>query len=198
MARQLLYLGHTHDALELVRLAQENAAGHATPTIRAMLHTREAWAYAKQGRVSAFRRATGKAEAALAAARTTEDPYWIEYFDAAELAGTTGGRLLELAHEDRTLADETAVHIERALTLRHGPRLRSLALDQIGLAEARLIQGELDEAARLGHEAADVVQQTPSDRVRVKLAEFHQRTAVHAEHAVIAQLRERTRPLLAT
>jgi len=43
-----------------------------------------------------------------------------------------------------------------------GPgRLRSAALDQIGLAETRLIQGELEEATRLGHEAVTVVEQTP-------------------------------------
>jgi len=53
--------------------------------VRAMLYTREAWAYAKQGRISTFRRATGKAEAALAKATPAEDPTWIEYFDASEL-----------------------------------------------------------------------------------------------------------------
>jgi len=35
---------------------------------------REAWAYAKLGRVSAFRRATAKAEDALIEAKPSEDP----------------------------------------------------------------------------------------------------------------------------
>ncbi|WP_222932830.1 hypothetical protein [Nocardia yunnanensis] len=41
MARQLLCLGRTADALELVRLAQDQAV-NATPTVQAMLRTREA------------------------------------------------------------------------------------------------------------------------------------------------------------
>lgn len=196
MARQLLYLGRSDDALELVRLAQDTADGHATPTVRAMLYTREAWAYAKRGRISAFRRATGKAEEALANAKPSEDPYWIEYFDAAELTGTTGGRLLDLAHEHNELADETAHRIEQAISLRRPGRLRSSALDQIGLAEARLVKGELEEARRLGFEAAKVVEQTPSDRVRVKLAELYQQSNKHARVRPIAELRDRIRSLL--
>jgi len=98
MARQLLYLGHAGEALELVRVAQDHSAGYATASVRSMLYTREAWAYAKLGRMSAFRRATSKAEDALAEAKPTEDTYWITYFDVAELEGTIGGRLLELAH----------------------------------------------------------------------------------------------------
>jgi hypothetical protein len=195
MARQLLYLGHIGDALELIRVAQDRSASIATPTIRAMLHSREAWSYAKQGRISAFRHATAKAEDALAAATPADDPHWISYFDAAELAGTSGGRLLELAHDQPTLADETANYIKRAIRQRGPGHLRSAALDHIGLAEARLIQGELDEAAHLGHEAAAVIEQTRSDRVRVKLVELYQHTTAHAAVPAIAGLRERLRPL---
>jgi len=198
MARQLLYLDRFGDALELVRLAQDQADGHATPSLRAMLYTREAWAFAKLGRLSAFLRATAKAEAALAAGRRDEAPYWIDYFDEAELAGTTGGRLLDLAHENKRLVPKTAEHIERAIALRRPGRLRSSGLDQLGLAETRLIQGELEEAARLGHAAAAVVEQTRSDRVRVKLVEFYQHTTAHGQVQAVADLRDRVRPLLAS
>jgi hypothetical protein len=195
MARQLLYLGHAQDALELVRLAQDEAAGHATASVRSMLHTREAWAYAKLGRVSAFRRATAKAEDTLTEAKPSDDPYWIAYYDAAELHGTTGGRLLELAHTDRRLAAETADLIGQAISLRRPGRLRSSALDQIGLAEARLLQGELHAAATLGFDAATLAEQTPSDRVRVKFVELYQHSTTHAKHPAIAGLRDRIRSL---
>jgi hypothetical protein len=198
IARQLLYLGHPMDALELVRMAQETSAGHTTPAVRAMLHTREAWAYAKLGRVTAFQRATGKAEEALADSRLTDEPYWIGYFDQAELDGTTGGRLLELAHQNKRYAAETVERISRAVALRQSGRLRSSALDQIGLAEARLIEGECEEAAALGQSAAAVVEQTLSDRVRVKLVELYRASDAHASVPAIAGLRERIRSVLAT
>lgn len=173
-------------ALELVRLAQAESAGYATATVCSMLYTREAWAYAKLGRTSAFRRATDKAEDTLCEAKPTEDPYWINYFDVAELEGTTGGRLLDLAQQDSQLADEAAERISQAIALRRPGRS---ALDQLGLAEARLIQGEMEEASRLGHQAAALVEQTPSDRVRAKLAELYQHSNVHADVPVIASLR---------
>jgi transcriptional regulator with XRE-family HTH domain len=197
MARQLLYLGHANDALELVRLAQDDSKGYATASVRSMLYTREAWAYAKLGRISAFRRATGKAEDALTEAKPAEDPYWITYFDVAELEGTTGGRLRELALQDKRLADETVERISQAIALRRPGRLRSSALDQIGLVEVRLIQGEMEEASRLGHRAAALVEQTPSDRVRVKLAGLYQHSNAHADIPVIASLRDRIRSLCA-
>jgi hypothetical protein len=196
MARQLLYLGHINDALELIRVAQDRSASVATPTIRAMLYSREAWGYSKQGRIAAFHRATAKAEDALAGAAPADDPHWITYFDAAELAGTTGGRLLDLAHGRVELAGEAAAHIERAVTERRPGRLRSAALDHIGLAEARLVQGELDEAVRLGHEAAAIVEQTRSDRVRVKLVELYQHTTAHAAVPAVATLRDHIRSLV--
>jgi hypothetical protein len=198
MARQLLYLDRASDALELVRLAQANSAGHATATVQAMLHIREAWAYAQQGRISAFRRATEKAEATLAEASPAEDPHWIDHFDAAELAGTTGGRLLKLAHQERRLADEAAGYIERAIAVRRPGRLRSSALDQIGLVEARLIQGELDEVSRLGQDAVEATKQTPSDRVRVMLTELYQRTSPHSRTPAIANLRDQIRAVFAS
>lgn len=57
MARQLLDMGRPDDALQLVHLAQDGAKDRASATVWAMLHTREAWAYAKLGRVQAFKRA---------------------------------------------------------------------------------------------------------------------------------------------
>jgi transcriptional regulator with XRE-family HTH domain len=197
MARQLLYLGHANDALELVRVARDRLSEHITPKIRSILYTREAWAYANLERASAFRRATDKAESAMAEPASQPEPYWITYFDAAEFTGTTGGRLLDLARTRPKLAEETATVIARAVTLRQPPILRSTALDNIGLAEARLIQGELDEAARVGHAALDLAEQTASDRVRVKLSEFYEQTSAHRAVPPIAELRERIRPPLA-
>lgn len=199
LARQLLYMDHAREALELVRLAQDGSAGRATPTLQAMLHTREAWAYAKEGRVSAFRRATEKAELALlsrGAAGAGKDPDWIGYFDEAELAGVTGGRLLELAHQEPRLAEEAADYIERAINLRQNYRIRSLALDWVGLAEARLRQGELEEASRLGHSAVEIVERTPSDRVRLKLIELYQCAKVHNRTPAIAEMCDRLRSVL--
>lgn len=196
MARQLLYLGRTADALELVRLAQEQAAT-APPTVQAMLRTREAWAYAHLDRPSAFHRACDRAHESMDAATPSIDPYWIGYFDHSEMAGTIGGHLLEMAQRAPEFASEAAEQIDKAIELRQPNRLRSTALDQLGLAEARLIQGEVEEACRLGHAALSTVEQTASDRVRVKLREMFARTEHVANIRVVTELRDRMRVLVA-
>jgi hypothetical protein len=86
--------------------------------------------------------------------------------------------------------------IGHALTLRQPQRFRSSALDQIGLAEARMIQGEVDEATRLADAAIALVAQTPSDRVRIKLDELYRRTVAYADTAAVADMRDRIRPLV--
>ncbi|WP_218024457.1 hypothetical protein [Nocardia lijiangensis] len=197
MARQLLSLGRSADALELVRLAQDYSAGHITPTTKAMLYTREAWAYGQLERPTAFRRSSDKAREAFEGARPAEDPYWIHYFDASELSGTIGGRLLDIARRDPSRAQEATEYIGRAIELRRPNRRRSAALDQLGMVEARLIQGEVEEACRVGHAALQVVEQTASDRVAKKLARVYKRTGQYVNVGVVAELRDRMRPLVA-
>ncbi len=197
MARQLLSLHQPGDALELVRLAQEYSAGRLTPTTEAMLYTREAWAYAKLERPTAFRRTCDKARTALAESDRTEDPHWIRYFDAAELAGTIGGRLLELARRDPNYAGEAAEQIGQAIALRDPNRRRSAALDQLNMVEAHLIEGELEEACRIGRTALAVAEQTASDRVAQKLTRVYNRTGDFVRERAVIDLRERMRPLVA-
>ncbi|CAO5174531.1 HTH cro/C1-type domain-containing protein [Frankia sp. AiPs1] len=196
MARQQFYLGRTTEGLELVRLAQDVAGARATPAVRAMLFTREAWAYARQGRLSAFRRATGRAQDAFRDVDAAVEPYWISYFDQAELAGVTGGRLLDIAHEAPEYADEAATWLSQAVRARGVGSVRGTALDQIGHAEIRLVQGELDEAARLGHAAVTTVEQTRSSRVRVKLGEFYRHAETKTSARPIAELCGRIKPIL--
>lgn len=196
MARQMLYLGRPSDALELVRIAQSSSAGHATPGVVSMLHVREAWAYAKLGRVNAFHRAVGHAEDAFANVRADNEPDWMRYFDIAELEGTIGGRLLELARQDRRHAPLASERIARAVELRKSDRLRSSALDRLGLVEARLIEGNYEEAATLGESALEIVARTPSDRVQVMLTELDASVAKFTSIPAISSLRGHMRDVL--
>ncbi|MGW5452636.1 hypothetical protein [Nocardia sp. NPDC003979] len=210
LARQMLTLepeGHgvdrityTHaranDALELVRLAQDLVGGSITPTTRALLHTREAWAYAKLGRPTAFHRAADNARAAFTDARPVDDPYWLQYFDAAELSGTLGGRLLELARTESAFADEAAEAITAAISQRRPERWRSSALDRLGIAEARLIQGEYAEAKRLGEAAVNDVGKTSSHRVQAKVAEVYRRAEESSASRPARELLDVLHPLL--
>lgn len=203
MARQLLNMNaaksRATDALELIRLAQDGSRDQNTPRTMAMLHTREAWCYAELGRTEAFRRATGQAEDAFAQASSgDDDPYWIAYFDAAELAGVTGGRALDLARRDSRFAVEAEARIERAIALRKEGSLRSTALDQSGLAQVYFLRGEIEQAVHVGHEAIDTAERTQSDRVRVSLRELHTSSTTMRHLPEVAEMRERLHSSLAS
>ena len=200
MARQMLYNDRPHDALELVRLAQDGARHTAGPRLRAMLHTREAWALARMDRPSSFHRATGQAAEALSdAGRLDNEPYWIGYFDGAELAGVTGGRLLDLARkEPRAYADQAASHIRTALDQRNAKAGRGHALDWIGLAECAFLIGDITSAADYSRRAVEVASGIHSGRVRTRLAQLYPYTVGVGSSRAVADVRGSIRTLLTT
>lgn len=187
MARQLLSrdAARPQDALELVRLAQEGA--NAGPRVRAMLHTREAWAYAAAGRIGAFHRANGRAAEALTDAGDDE-PYWIGYFDEAELAGVTGNRLLEVARSNPRYAEDAEEEIQRAVAARGIEAGRGHALDLAGLAECSWLLGDVRTAVERTHRAVDAAETTQSARVRTKLRNLS--SGVMGHHSASAPVRE--------
>lgn len=199
MARQMLYRDRPQDALELVRMAQDGSRGAAGPQVRAMLHTREAWALAAMGRTAAFRRATEQAREVLATAEPGEEPHWIAYFDEAELAGVTGGRLLELARSDpRQHAEAAASSIRRALAARGAEAGRSHALDWIGLAQCSFLVGDVTGGVAHTHKAVAAARLTQSSRVRTQLGELYPYTVGRSQSRAVREARDSIRDLLSS
>lgn len=200
MARQMLYRDRPDDALQLISLAQEGARDVIGPRVRAMLHTREAWAYAVQGRTAGFQRATARAAEALAAAGPgEEEPYWIAYFDDAELAGVTGGRFLDLARQNPSQhADRAATEIRNALSARGPEAGRSHALDRIGLAECHFLAGDVAGAAEETHRAVAAARLTQSGRVRTHLGKLYPYTVGKSASRTVREAREGIRDLLSS
>ncbi|MEU3257139.1 hypothetical protein ABZ694_04845 [Streptomyces albidoflavus] len=197
MARQMLYRDRPQDALELIRLAQEGSREAAGPRVRAMLHTREAWALSAMGRTTAFQRATAQAADCLASAGSGDEPFWIDYFDEAELAGVTGGRLLDLARQDPSRHAETAAtEIRRALSRRGSEAGRSHALDRIGLAECQFLLGDLTGAVEEVDRAVEAARSTRSSRVHTQLGQLYPYTVGHSTSRPVREARDKIRDLL--
>ncbi len=197
MARQMLCRDRPQDALELVHLAHKRAHRTVGPRVRAMLHTREAWAYVAMGRSAAFRRATSEAADTLADADPGDEPYWITYFDRAELAGVTGGRLLDLARQNpRQHAETAAESINKALATRGPEAGRSHALDLIGLAECHFLLGDLPGAVEQTRQAVEAAACTQSSRVRTQLSHLYPYTVGRGASRAVAEARTMIRDQL--
>ncbi len=195
MARQLLYAGKASEALDLVQMALNHTRSHSSPALLSMLCVREAWAHSSLGDIDQFRRCIDAGFEELNKVDRCSEPSWIAYFDQAEMHGTIGGRLLEMARVDPSFADEACDSITQAIRTRRPDRLRSLALDQLGLAEALVIGGHADEAVRVGGQALDAVERTPSDRVKNLLTEFQASIQAPVQAAGLSGLRDRVEGL---
>lgn len=197
MARQMISLGRPHDALELIRLAQQRANSMVSPRLMSKLHTREAWAFAAMGRVAAFQRSTRQAQENFAQGINSEEPSWIRNFNEAELAGVTGGRLLELARNSpKPYAEQASAEIQRALGTRGPEAGRSFALDRIGLAECRFLLGDTVGGVEQGHLALNAVDHTRSDRAQVLLGDLYRQIGPYANRRPVFDLQNRMRELL--
>lgn len=200
LARQCLDLGRSDDGLEVVQLAQYGSRRTATPRLRAVLATREAWAYAQRGDTRAFRRTVGLAEdyhiegAHELDARTPST----RSLDSAELAGgVIGARYRDLARYEPKHARTAQEYISRALELRHPSRTRNRAFDLISLARAHLISREPDRAVELIGVALPLAGNWVSGRVGAKLRDFQREAAPFAAVPAVRDARDAITHLIA-
>lgn len=190
LGRQCYDLSRPGDGLEVVQLAQYGTRCSATPRLRAMLSTREAWAYAQRGEVQAFHRATGLAQDFYAEATDPEPCRWVRSFDLAELHGVIGARFRDLARHEPKQAHHAQDHINQALALRDPSRLRNRAFDLIGLARAHLIAREPEQASAVIGEALPIARKWAPGRVGVKLADFHREAEPFAALPIVRDVRD--------
>jgi len=171
MSRQMIHLGRPEDALDLLRLAQDGSRGAATPTTMAAVHAVTARAHANKGEVQECRRAVAMAEDTFADSNPTEDPNWIKYFSAAELAAENGHSYRDLAyHDDTQYAKLAQPLMGRAVEGFMGTHyVRSRTLNLIGLMSTHLLENEPEQACQVADEALKLAVQVRSARVNKRL-----------------------------
>lgn len=164
MSHQATFLGRYTYGATLARAALMGISGVATPTLRAQFHAMEARALARTGDRRATETALTEAAMALDRCNQEDEPEWITYFDAAELAAET-------AHcfRDVRRAREAVAHAENAMS---GSHVRSDFFATMVLADAHLHAGDAEEACRVTLDALDMGEQLKSARCVVYLTEF--------------------------
>ncbi|MCC2277135.1 regulator [Streptomyces sp. ET3-23] len=187
MSRQAVYLGHGREAVQLARVAQQGVGSSVPAVVQALLHAVEARGHAVLGEVRACSASLARAERALEGARTGDEvPYWVRFFDEAQLAD-------EFAHCHRDLQQYRAAaqHAERSLQLRSPAYARSRLFCRVVLASARLGLGELEQACALGAEAAQAAAEMRSVRALEYVREFERRLEPYRDAAAVRGYRER-------
>ena len=172
MSHQANFLGYHEHAANLARAAQRGAQRHATPTAMALFHAMEARALAGAGDRRGTESALLAAEASFARRSPGEDPAWLRYFDAAELAA-------EFAHSYRDLgmADKAIEFGEIAVYQADPLYVRSITFCQCVLAAGHLGKGDLERGLSLAETAVTGAATLRSVRSRAYVRDFVGRLA---------------------
>jgi len=159
MSHQATYLGNFDLAVQLARAAQEGSRNATSATTMAMFLAMEARAHAGNGEDGACSRALREAERYFEKSDSADDPLWIRYFDAAELAG-------EGAHCFRDLRSPKTTHefVTRAIELTDPVYVRTLAFVRLVHAASYVQQREPGQAVAVARGAIELAGSLKSHR----------------------------------
>lgn len=186
MSHQAHFLGYHEQAANLARAAQRGAQGHATPTGMALFYAMEARALAGSGDRQGTEAALIAAESWFDRRSPENDPPWLRYFDAAELAA-------EFAHSyrDLGLADKAIEFGQVAVNDADPLYARSIAFCRCVLAEGHLATGDVEQCLALAEVAAAGAGLLRSERSREYMRDFVRRLAPFRQHHEVAEFTER-------
>lgn len=190
MSHQSTYLRAGDVAVDLARAAGRVAAEAGVDAIGAEAAVLEAHGHAIAGDESACGAALNRAERTLARADRGRDPQWIGYFDEAYLAAKFGHCFAALGR-----GDLAAPFADRSLKM-DSRYVRGRQFNLALLATAYAQAGEVEEAARVGAQAAQAAEGLESARAVDYLARIATRLAPYAGLPAVTDFAEQAGMLL--
>ena len=148
--------------------------GARAPLAASIMHSNEAWAYARQGRTAEALRAMGKAQDAFACADLSHVPDWARFHDETDLTAMIGTIYAELGDTRHAIPALTSA-IER-----FGPGMaRSWTFCLIALASCHFLDGDDDQGQAVGMQALSSAEGLRSERVWDRMRPMLQVAASH-------------------
>jgi hypothetical protein len=182
--------GDPRHAIVLLQTAQTGARGSLTQRHQALVHAGLARAYGALRDAKAAGREAEDSTSAINEASGEQDPPYLHWVDAAELAGTNGqafrmaGALQPARH-----------YLEQALGQFDATLPRDRALYTMYLAETLLAQGEIEHACATASQAADTAETIGGGRLATELNSFINSLTPHRRETAAAALIERAHSL---
>ncbi|MBP0461465.1 tetratricopeptide repeat protein [Streptomyces montanisoli] len=153
--------GKHREAVRAAQAGRRAAQRLGTPRLLALLSMREAAGWAGLGDRSATASSLARAHAYFERGTCDDDPEWMSFFGAPELAWQEARCHAALGDWPRA-----ARHAYRATAIQDGHFARNLALYRVELAMALAHSGSPDEAAAAGHAALDLLDGDSASGVR--------------------------------
>ncbi|MFJ4877949.1 tetratricopeptide repeat protein [Streptomyces sp. NPDC088745] len=172
--------GRPREALRAAQAGQRAARGLGSMRLMSLLTLREAAGWAALGDRTGCVEALVRAKSLFQCGASENDPEWMSFFGAAELAGLEAQCWSALGDWRRA-----ARFAHRAAALQDPHFARNLALYQAELADDLARSGVPDEAAAVGQKVLDLLDQVQSSRVHTMLAQTIRTLLPHRRSPVI-------------
>lgn len=170
MGRVHLHRGLHQDALKFFQLGQIAAQDAGCELTVAMLCANEAWAYALLGDSTQALKSIGRSQDEFARADPASAPGWVRFFGTADLHASIGVVHAMLPNRTTHYRSAAVEGFARSLQIRGPEMARSRTFELTELAAIHLVDGDVDQGAKVGHEAVDLAEQIRSVRVTDRLA----------------------------
>ena len=185
LAYQIANVGDPHEAELLARSAVRGADGAATAGARALFLERLAWAQARAGEAGAAARALDAVDDVFADSRPEQEPVWVYWLNREEIDVMRGRVWTQLELPLRAVpALDHAIQAYAS----DSPRERALYLSW--LAEALLQGHEVDQAAEVATQTAEISAGAGSDRSTQRVRRLRRLLLPHADQPSVDRFLE--------
>jgi transcriptional regulator with XRE-family HTH domain len=169
MGRVYLHQEAPNDALKLFQLGQIAAQESGSELAVAVLCANEAWAYAMMGNDDQAMKLLGRSKDEFARADLVNAESWVKFFNETDVYAMIGTVHTVLAQQNAAHTKYAIPALTRAVESYDDDMARSKAFMLSALATNHLIDGDIDQGARVGGKALDCADGIKSARVRDRM-----------------------------
>jgi transcriptional regulator with XRE-family HTH domain len=169
MGRVYLHQDAPNDALKLFQLGQIAAQESGSELAVAVLCANEAWAYAMMGNDDQAMKLLGRSKDEFARADIVNAESWVKFFNETDVYAMIGTVHTVLAQQNAAHTKYAIPALTRAVESYDDDMARSKAFMLSALATNHLIDGDIDQGARVGGKALDCADGIKSARVRDRM-----------------------------
>ncbi|HEY3471346.1 MAG TPA: transcriptional regulator [Amycolatopsis sp.] len=189
--RIYLHHGAPDEALAQFQHGRLAARRCGSDLAASILSANQAWAYAKKGNEQLALDLLGRATEEFEAAAPADPPDWARFFTETDVSAMVGTVHTELALHRRPRRAQVAIAALTDAVARYGPEMaRSRSFCQAMLAADHLLEGNLEQGARIGTEAVDAAETLKSVRTKDRLRPLGLEAEKRRDHPAVRALSE--------
>lgn len=175
MGRVYLHQEFADDALKLFQLGQIAAQESGSELAVAVLCANEAWAYAMMGHDQQATKLLDRTKDEFSRADLTNAESWVRFFDETDLYAMIGTVHTVLAqHTDVTHTRYAIPALQRSSSAYGDDMARSKVFNLSALATNHLLEGDMDQGAKVGGRALECAEGIKSQRVEDRMQPLRQ------------------------